>query len=65
MSLDISNDGAGITWGGEGARLVTVWVDGQLHGRLVSAALEVFADESHDPGSTTDGHIGAVAALDN
>ena len=33
-SLALSDDGAGITWGGEGAVLVTVWVDGQLHGRL-------------------------------
>ena len=64
-SLAVSDDGAGITLGGEGAVLVTVRVDGQLHGRLVSAILEVFADERHDAGSATDGHAGAVTVLDN
>lgn len=45
-----------------GAILVTVRVDGQLQGRLVSAVPEVIADERHDAGSATDG---AVTVLDN
>ena len=64
-SLAVSDDGAGITQGREGAVLVTVRVDGQLHGRLVSAIIEVFADERHDAGSATDGHAGASTTLDS
>ena len=64
-SLAVNNDGAGITRGGEGAVPVTIRVDGQLHGRPVSAVLEVFADERHDAGSATDGHAGALTVLDN
>ena len=44
---------------------MTVRVDGQFHGRLVGAVLEVFTDERHDAGSATDGHAGAVTVLDN
>jgi len=64
-SISIDDDGAGIAGGRECAVLVAVWVDGQLHGRLVDPVLEVFPDKRHNAASTTDGHTGAVTVLDN
>ena len=64
-SLAVSDDGTGITRSGEGAVLVTVRIDGQLHRRLVSVVLEVFADERHNASSAADGQTGAATVLDN
>jgi hypothetical protein len=63
-SLAVKDDGARVARGRECARFV-VRKDCPLHGRLVSAVLEVLAHKGHDAGSAASGHAGGTAILDN
>lgn len=63
--VGVSDNGARITGGGEGAVLFIIRVDCQLLKRLVFAAREVFADEGHHAARATDGHASAGTALDH
>src|SRR5882762_9389060 len=64
MSSGVNDDGTRIAWGGEGAVLVAVWVDSQLHRCLVITVWEVFPNKRHHAGATN-GHTSASTILDH
>lgn len=64
-SAAISDDGVGVTWGGEGTRLVVKREDGSLHGVIGSAVFIVVTGTRADVVGTADGQAGGIAVLEH